>query len=71
MIMSKIPQRQRYLCEPAGQPDLLQRYPLIKDSVGTDDLQRQLVWNVEFHSQQLLHMMHACTHRTSNKLGLQ
>ena len=61
----------RHLCEPARQPDLLQCYALVEDSVSTDDLHCQLLWNVEFDSQQLLHVTDARTNRTPNKLGLQ
>jgi len=61
----------RHLCEPARQPDLLQCYALVEDSVGTDDLHHQLLWNVELESQQLLHVTDARTNRTPNKLGLQ
>jgi len=63
--------KQCYLCEPAGQPDLLQRYPLVKDAVATDNLDDEMLRDAEFQPQQLLHVTYACTDRTANKLGLQ
>jgi len=62
---------QYHLCKPARQPDLLQRDPLIKYAVTTDDFYCQLVWDAEFHPQQLLNMADTRPHGTANKLGLQ